>query len=296
MLAALAASTLGMRTQTGRVTALPTEFASNVFFARGTINGAGTFWFTVDTGATLTVIDPEAAERAQLVVRNAGQRANVGIAAGATSLQTTAGVRVDVGGLPSFAPPFIYVVNVRSNSAALGHTVDGVIGTDVLSRHVVEFDYALKRVRVGRAPDPQRAVLAEVRITVEDNVLIAPAVITLPDRSVVTARLLIDTGSNGSLTLTSPFVRRHSLSARFPSQRASLAVGINGTTKSTSITLGAVAFGKASVASPDAALSEATSGLEASEDFDGIVGADVLRHFTLTIDYPARRLTFAPPG
>ncbi len=56
-----------------------------------------------------------------------------------------------------------------------------------------------------------------VAFTLEGNVLVAPATITLPDGKRVTARLLIDTGSNGALTLTSPFVRQHDLVAQFPS-------------------------------------------------------------------------------
>jgi predicted aspartyl protease len=44
-----------------RTRPIPVERGSNVFFARATINGAGPFWFTVDTGATLAVIDPATA-------------------------------------------------------------------------------------------------------------------------------------------------------------------------------------------------------------------------------------------
>ncbi len=127
---------------------LPTEFASHVFFARVTVNGVGPFWFTVDTGATLTVIDPGAAARAKLVVRDAGRRANVGIAAGDMAMATTAGARIDVAGLPVFAPPSLYVVAVQNNASYLQHAIDGVLGTDFLSRHIVELDYGAARVSV----------------------------------------------------------------------------------------------------------------------------------------------------
>ena len=124
---------------------VPVERASNVFFARTTVNGVGPFWFTVDTGATLTVIDPDAAKRAGLVVRNTGRRPNVGVTAGDVSTATTAGARIEVGGVPGFAPPYLYVVAVRANAGYLGHTVDGVLGTDFLRRYIIEFHYAESR-------------------------------------------------------------------------------------------------------------------------------------------------------
>ena len=301
---AVAAIALGVALAAGQNAApspaaipLPVEIASNVFFARVTVNDRGPFWFTVDTGATLTVIDPAAAARAKLVVRDAGRRANVGIAAGDMAMATTSGARINVAGLPVFAPATLYVVAVQNNAAYLGHAIDGVLGTDFLSRHIVLLDYGAGRASVLPPARIDPAVRqGAVTFTLEGNVLVAPAIITLPDGERVTARLLIDTGSNGALTLTSPFVRQHDLVARFPSRQRNAAVGINGTVFSPVVALTSVAFGDAAIARPNAALSSATTGLDASTDFDGIIGAELLRQFTVTIDYPRRRLIFSPPA
>ena len=296
----IAAGVVGTQTPpSAATTAIPlqTESASHVFFARTMVNGAGPFWFTIDTGATLTVIDPAAAARAKLVIRDAGRRANVGIAAADTAMSTTNGARISVAGLPVFAPSLLYVVAVQNNASYLGHAIDGVLGTDFLSRHIVELDYATTRVSVlppSRTDPPGRQGI--VTFTIDGNVMIAPAIVTLPDGQRVTARLLIDTGSNGALTLTSPFVSRHDLIARFPSHQANAAVGINGTVFSPVIALTSVAFGDAVIPRPNAALSRAAAGLDASTDFDGIIGAELLRQFTVTIDYPRRRLMFSTPA
>jgi predicted aspartyl protease len=272
---------------------LPTERSSNVFFASVTINGSGPFWFTVDTGATLTVIDPGTAQQVGLTTRPAGSRANVDVTGGETEMATTSGARLEIAGLRPFVPDVLYVVPVRGNAGFLGHQVDGVLGTDFLRRYVVEFDYAASRVTV-RPPGPaSRSVLEsgnDVRITVTGNVLIAPAMALFADGTQAPAGLLIDTGSSGALTFTTPFVKRHQLTERFKSNKASATVGISGMVFSPVITLGAVRFGEAVVRQPNASLSQATAGLNASEAFDGIIGAELLRRFTVTVDYPGRRL------
>jgi hypothetical protein len=91
-------------------------------------------------------------------------------------------------------------------------------------------------------------------------------------------------------------VRRHDLVARFPSRQANAAVGINGTVFSPVIVLSSVSVGDAVLPRPNAALSAASAGLDASPDFDGIIGAELLRQFTVTIDYPRRRLVFSTPA
>ena len=281
--------------QTPEPVVLPVERASNVFFVRATVNGHGPFWLTVDTGATLTVIDPSAAARAGLSVSGAGRR-HVGVGADESHLQTTTGATIAIDGLSRFSPPRLYVVPVQANAGPLGHAIDGVLGTDVLRDHVVEFDYAASRVTLTRRRGGPTAAANDdgVPITVHGNVLLAPATLTLPDGSSVTSRLLIDSGSNGSLTLTTPFVRRHGLD-RFPPLRASAAIGINGMLVSPVIQLKSIAFGPTIIARPDAALSTAQSGLHASADFDGILGAELLRAFRVVIDYPGRRLRLADP-
>ena len=279
--------------QAGRVRTairLPVERASNVFFARVTINGIGPFWFTVDTGATLTVIDPAAAKLASLVVREARPRGNVGVSADDVSVATTSGARIEIGGAPVFAPPQLFVVPVRANAGYLGHAVDGVLGTDFLSRHVVEFSYAESHVTLQPSSAPLKGTTASVPVTTDGNCLVATATLTLPDGEQVAARLLIDTGSNSALTLTSPFVRRHRLTTRFPSRERSATVGINGIDFSPVVKLTSVAFGSTVIDAPDAALSQAAAGLNASEDFDGMIGGELLRRFTLTVDYPRQRM------
>ena len=177
----------------------------------------GPFWFTIDTGATLTVLDPSTAARLNLATQSAGRR-HVGVTASDSEMATTTGARLEIDGLEPFAPPQLYVISVQGNAGWLGHQIDGVLGTDVLSRYQVTFDYAAGRVSVTRGVAGTGAGTSQpgsIPVTLNGNVLVAPATITLADRSSITARLLLDTGSNGAVTLTTPFVRGTNLRNAF---------------------------------------------------------------------------------
>jgi predicted aspartyl protease len=284
------------RLRTG-VHRIPAEYHGGVFFAKATIDGAGPFWLTVDTGATLTVIDPRTAGRLGLQVRDIGPRQDVGTASGPTSMGTTRRAAIRVGDLALFTPQRLFVVAVSANEELLGHRVDGVLGTDFLSRHVLELDYRAGSVtahdpgafeHVGRE--------APIAISLERNRLIAPATLTLPDGDTLSARLLIDTGSNTRLTLNAPFVRRYRLIERFPSATLTASYGINGLTTSPLITARSLALGAASIEHPNTGLSRETSGLHASADFDGIIGAELLKAFRVIVDYPRRQLILESPA
>jgi len=291
---------LAARQSTAGAIELPVERASNVFFARTMINGAGPFWLTLDTGATLTVLDPATVGKLGLPTTAAGQFANVGVAQGVTEMATTSGATLHVGSAPAFSPSPAYVVSVGA-SGGFKRQIDGVLGTDFLRRFVVEFNYDLGRVVLH----PAGAFAYEgdgirVPMTVQGNVLLSRAELTLPNGDAVPARLLIDTGSSQGLTLNSPFVAQHRITERVErpakpnmNTRASVSIGINGLIASPMVSMPSVAFGGAMIANPDVALSSATEGLTASTSFDGIIGAALLKQFTVIVDYPRREIIFA---
>jgi predicted aspartyl protease len=275
---------------------LPTERSSNVFFARATINGDGPFWLTVDTGATLTVLDPSAARRLGLDVRDSAASAHVGVASEATRLATASGVTIRLGDAPPFTPAPIYVLPVRAAASALGHHIDGILGADFLQGFVVDFDYRHDVVRLFRPARPPLMPAAPVFVGFTGNVLTATAMVHLTREEEVATRLLVDTGSSSGVSLNTPFVRRHRLEDRSdsgPGRRGlelSVAIGVNGVTSRGVLPIAGVRVGGTDLRVPKIALSREAVGLSASTDFDGILGAAVLSAFRVVIDFPNQRL------
>ena len=273
-------------------TRLPIERAANIFFARGTVNGAGRLWFALDTGANLSVLDPAAARALGLVVNDAGRHAGVGTGPATTQLGRVRGVSVSVGKLAPFTPATMFVVPVREMSGFLRHQIDGVLGVDFMRRHIVEFNYASGAVVFH---DPRNFVYqgyAQVLpVQLRDNLLVVLASLTMPDGETFPVRLLIDTGRAGRPGLNGPFVREHRLVQRFAERgQMALSQGINGFTTAFRIEARTLTLGDLKIDRPEVDLSEATDGLSATEQYDGHIGASLLSRFRVLIDFPGHRI------
>jgi predicted aspartyl protease len=288
--------TIACALQTATGVPLPVDRASNVFFARATINGQGPFWMTVDTGATLTVLDPATAARLDLRLRPADSRPDVGVGGRVTPVATTTGATIVVNGVVPFRPVPLYVVGVRDAEAALGHRIDGVLGHDFLRRFIVEFDYGMGAVRLHPPGAVVAGESARVKVRTTGNRLVVPVRLTLSSGEALRARLLVDTGSSSGISLNSPFAARHRLEERFPSAELSAAVGVNGMTVRAVMQVSSASIGPVALPATRVALSRDQVGLSASTEFDGILGAAVLRHFTLVVDYPRQELALRKAG
>jgi len=269
---------------------VPVERVSGVFFARVSLNGKGPFWFTVDTGATHTVIDPSAARRLGLRVVDEGGSLSVGIGPGTTPMATTHGVTVRVGRAGRFAPHRMFVVPVADAAQAFGHAIDGVIGTDFLGQYVVEFDYRAGRLVLHDAVRFQyRGAATPVPIRLDGARPLVRVLVTLADGTIFNTQMLVDTGSTARSSFNGPLVNKFGLQ-RFPSLGMTASLGVNGLTAASVIRLGSLAVGDVVFERPELAIPTTTAGLNADLSFGGMLTPDLLGSGRLILDYPARRL------
>src|SRR5262249_39412907 len=77
---------------------------------------------------------------------------------------------------------------------------------------------------------------------------------------------------------------------------AGFAMGVGGEASMTIGRLDALRLGPFAFSQPVVGFSRATQGATASDARDGIMGAEVLRRFTVTLDYPHRRVILEPNG
>jgi hypothetical protein len=250
------------------------------------VNGSGPVWFLLDSGAA-TIVDTTCAARLGLATRGV-ERGN-GVGADAIEATTAANVRLGLAGV-EFSEARVVVVALDRVGASLGHQVDGILGNSVLRRAVVTVDYARKTVRVA---DPAAYKYggggAVVPLALEGDLVFANATLKAPGREPVSGRFEIDSGGGHDVILNTPFVREGRLLDGTSLPRVSVG-GLGGTMPAREGRLEWMKLGSARVDAPGALYSEAAAGLYASGEFDGNIGAGVLRHFVVTFDLPHERM------
>src|SRR5262249_15444674 len=111
----------------------------------------------------------------------------------------------------------------------------------------------------------------------------------------VPVRLSIDTGSRGSLTMNSPFVKEHDLVARYSAAPATVTGwGVGRPSRGRPAPPRAVQPRRVPGEDLAAAHYMGNKGAFADPDQSGNLGGGVLRRFTVTFDYDARKMYLVP--
>jgi len=274
----------------------PIEIVSNKPWVQVAINQSAPQWFILDTGASGgTILARETADRLELR-RGSETSTHIGAGAGVNvGVATLPNVMVQVAG-DTMSVPAIRVFSMAHVSPFEGRRLDGLLGEDFLWRHVVEIDYAKRRLRIldpaGYSPSPAATV---VPIHVIDGLAMADCEIVRPGEAPIPCRFVIDTGVRTTLILYHPFVVKHRfLETTAPMITATIGGGAGGETKGDlgrleSLRVGAIAFARSTVI-----YSRDTVGVFAGDDADGIVGGEILRRCKTTFDYPHSRLVLEP--
>ena len=271
----------------------PLELTQNHPYVPVYVNGKGPSMFILDTGADLTVIEK-------------GHAAEIGLAmegsieirgAGESTLDAAmiAGPSVRIAGL-DIPSDVMIAVPLGPLSLYEGRPIQGILGYDVLSRFVVEVDYAAKKATLH---DPSKfAAPGDARpfeITFDGNTPVMKAVIALPDGRSFDVRLTLDTGNRTSLILHQPFVEAHGIRASLPTiESAPLGMGVGGLTRQDLGRIASLSLGDSVMEAPLTSFSIEQAGANANPDIDGNVGGEVLRRFTLWIDYGKKRILLRP--
>lgn len=270
------------------------ETNANKVYLPVRLNGAGPFWFILDSGAAFDVLDSGRARALGLAlaegeeVRGAGQ-SSVDVAVASDVKLSLAGVE--------FAAPRVNVIPIGDWIASFeGRSVDGLLGHDFFQRFVVEIDYAAGRVRLHDPHAHRYAGRGEsIPLEIERGHAYVKAALTAPNGERHEGRFLVDTGFRLGLVLAVPYVEERGLRRAFPAaRRATPVVGLGGESPADVARAAGLQLGSYRLASPVVTLSRAERGVLSGRGFAGILGADVLRRFKIFFDYPGRRMIVEP--
>jgi Aspartyl protease/PDZ domain len=263
----------------------------NLIYVPVRVNGSRALQFVIDTGAYYTVLN-ESTAREMGLQPGPSEQASVGSGEGGAKLWHAKDISFELG-TSTIPSPDVVVLSLQDIERISGRAIDGVLGADLFRRYVVEVDYAARRIRLF---DPHTYVYdghgRTVSLTVS-GVPFAQASVTLPGRKPMEGLFLIDTGSHSALGLNTPFVEKNGLLDGLKALSSS-DVGVGGVWPKLVGRVQSLELGSFVIDQPVTDFSQAKSGARSNAMFSGIIGAAILRRFTVIFDYSRNQMILEP--
>lgn len=272
---------------------VPFDLYGNNILVQISVNNSPPLWFVFDSGANVNVINERLARKLKLAIKGGSTLdANGGTASGSFVEDTTINISsVKVSNQTIFAVPLDALAEYS------GRDVQGILGNNFIQNFVVEIDYANQTLIFH---NPQIYNLAGMPDTIElenrDGNPFIKAQLSLDAKTIITDSFEIDTGSNGIFSIYRPFAEKHRLLQSIP--KANIAegtggAGVGGTTKYLDARIRSITLGKYVINQPLISISQ---GAESSGTIfeTGFIGTDLLRRFTVTLDYGSKRMRLVP--
>lgn len=291
-LAASAAPTAKFTAADG-IAHIPFTLDNNHIFFSVKLQGGKTASFMLESGSDFTLLNASFAR--EIGIQSSGD-SSVHSAGGSVGMSFADGQTLDLPGLDITVDRMV-VMDLDNLTPVAGWRIQGILGNDVLRTFTVKIDYVAKMLtlyRPGAYQVPEHATTLPLSDAPNSGSMLVPVTLTLPGKAPVDIRLAVDTGSS-STTLNAPFVDS---SGAIQAVGKTLKRPIYGAGSSNAYSLvGRIAglkLGPYLLTDPVVALSRAKQGVLGSDDFEGILGNDLFKHFTMTIDFQDKLLVLEP--
>lgn len=262
---------------------IPFELVGNHIYFHGRVNNSAPLWFLLDTGAAASYLDARQAKALGLGVQGESKTVVINFPGVTLHNQTF-----------SIQPLGFGIYD--------GHAVDGLLGYDFISRFVVEINYANRTINLFGPQSYKHLGAGEVipLIMLEDDsggkVPLVRARVTQLGRDPIEGKFIADTGVRSSLSFNSPFVAANKL-LQFSPKTIQAPLGGGSMVRESRQPVGRVPelqLGSFTFKNSVAIFFLDKTGVLASPEFDGVIGAEILRRFRVVFDYSRRQMILEP--
>ena len=261
---------------------VPIELANDLIVLKVRVNGSRPLHFIFDTGASISVIDPQTAKAL-------GLRAKGKLSLDATGGSVQSGligpVSLSLAGVTVFKQA-LATIDLDAFAPLFGYKIDGIIGHDFINNFVVEIDYGAGLMSLYETGSYKYAGAGEsIPIELVEKTPFVPVRIVLNGREAIEGKFEVDTGATGILNLNTQFVNKHKMLETLTTQTQSKLGGAGGSAEAVKARVPAVALGRFIVKNPLVVFAQGTEGSEGSAEYDGELGAGFFSQFKMILDY-----------
>lgn len=266
---------------------VPFRLINNHIYVRASINGKPPADVIFDTGATDIL---ERGHAGALGVTAAGALPIGGIGGNVASYGLARVKSVSIGGV-TLADQLFGAIDLDPILKVEDSDFQALVGYEFAKRAVIAIDYAARTMTFTKpeAFRPPRET-EPIPFTFREH---APIIAAKVDG--VPGQFELDTGARTGLMIMGPFAKASGLAARYRAAgERTISYGVGGPSRARPARIGALAIGGVTLKSPVADFATGTSGDAASTYVAGNIGGDILKRFTVVLDYAHHRLWLEP--
>jgi len=274
------------------VAEIPFHAAGSQILLPVRIASSDTLWFILDTGAEGGVVNQARAEQLGLKVTGENQSRGAG---GTVTARQLGPLDLEVGPVRMHVDHY-GSIPLTGLPQRMGHVIDGIVGSELFRRYVVEIDYAAQIVRLHEPKTfDYRGHGQELPLTYTNNHPYTKARIVLSDGRKLEGRFVIDSGSSQGIILLTEFATRNHVSETVTKTVPVAGLGVGGEVSSKLGRLPAVELGSLRLGSPLVSLPPPVKGGQfAASGNAGNLGGAILKKFHCYFDYSRDRLILEP--
>jgi hypothetical protein len=257
---------------------VPFQLLNNHIYLDVSINGSAPMPFIFDTGAT-NVLNNDMARQLGIKVEGALPTTGFGDKIEETGLAKVKSV--SVGGL--VIPDQVFTTQPSTGWVAIeGTPSNGLIGYEFAKRAVLTIDYAARTMTFTKPTSFQPpANVKPIPFTFDGHTPMLPG--TLDGAP---GQFELDTGSRGALTVMGPFAQaNHLMDKIHPKVSGTVGYGVGGPARALLGRAGALVLGPVTIHGPIGEFSVNKAGGGNEQHTAGNIGGDILKRFTVTLDY-----------
>jgi len=269
---------------------LPLEFKRGHFVVPAQVSGSNSVWLMLDSGFSITMVDPKLAQILNL--KQIGHTTIAGIA-GEEQADVFEGFPFDFAGA-TYLPH--RVATLPSEAKKRSRRLEGILGSGFFRRFVLEIDPKAKTLKLHDPKAYNYAGSAEViALRLRNSAPVVDAAINIPGRPPIQGRFEIDTGCDGGLCLGHDFVEANHLLETGGQARDGGRTGVGGDAQTRIGSVPQLQLGRLTVNKPE--VNFFLQGSPVDRGHAGHIGIDILRQFKIVFDYSRQQMfleSYAP--
>ena len=261
---------------------VPFELANDLIVLKVRVNGSRALHFIFDTGASVSVIDPQSARA--LGLRTKG-KLSLDATGGSVQSGLIGPVSLSLAGVTVFKQT-LATIDLDAVAPLFGYKIDGIIGHDFINNFVIEIDYGAGLMNLYETASYKYSGAGKsIPFELVEKTPFVRGRIGLNGRAPVEGKFEVDSGGTGILILNTPFVNKHTMLETLTIQAQSKLGGAGGSANAVKAHVPTFELGSLVVKNPLVVFAQGTEGSEGSAEYDGEIGAGFFSQFKMILDY-----------